>query len=143
VPLSISLVGSVPPQHLMRLVQSASRRRACPFRGQAATCHSDGRRHACQFPWQPVRPYCRVHRAHHDSYIARKTVTDYRSPRCTTDIRTHDGCSRLLALDTSIVCSFRFAPGPTCRGSAPLYVPPLVYKRESTWRYKAGSTKLT
>ena len=28
--------------------------------------------------------------------------------------------------------SLRFAPGPTCRGSAPLYVPPLSYKGEGT-----------
>jgi hypothetical protein len=34
----------------------------------------------------------------------------------------------------------RFAPGPTCRGLAPLYVPPLNYKREDTRRYKADPT---
>jgi hypothetical protein len=31
---------------------------------------------------------------------------------------------------------FHYAPGPACRGSAPLYVPPLNYKREGTQRYK-------
>jgi hypothetical protein len=36
--------------------------------------------------------------------------------------------------------SLRFAPRPTCRGSAPLYVPPLSYKREGTRRYKADPT---
>jgi hypothetical protein len=29
-----------------------------------------------------------------------------------------------------------YAPGPACRGSASLYVPPLNYKREGTQRYK-------
>jgi hypothetical protein len=37
--------------------------------------------------------------------------------------------------------SLRFAPGPTCRGSASLYVPPLGYKREGTQRYKAASLR--
>jgi hypothetical protein len=37
--------------------------------------------------------------------------------------------------------SLRFAPGPICRGSAPLYVPPLSYKREDTRRYKAASLR--
>jgi hypothetical protein len=32
--------------------------------------------------------------------------------------------------------SLHFAPGPTCQGPAPLYVPPLSYKREDTRRYK-------
>ena len=40
---------------------------------------------------------------------------------------------------TSIGSSFHFAPGPTCRGSVPLYVSPLSYKREGTRRYKASS----
>jgi hypothetical protein len=46
-----------------------------------------------------------------------------------------------LALDTSICIPSIFAPGPTCRGSASLYVPPLSYKREGTRRYKAGTLK--
>jgi hypothetical protein len=36
--------------------------------------------------------------------------------------------------------SLRFAPGPACRGLAPLYVPPLSYKRQGTRRYKADPT---
>jgi hypothetical protein len=36
--------------------------------------------------------------------------------------------------------SLRFAPGPACRDPAPLYVPPLSYKREGTRRYKADRT---
>jgi hypothetical protein len=46
--------------------------------------------------------------------------------------------------DTGIVYfylySLRFAPGPACRGPAPLYVPPLSYKREGTRRYKVDPT---
>jgi hypothetical protein len=36
---------------------------------------------------------------------------------------------------------FHYVPGPTCRGSATLYMPPLSYKREGTQRYKAGSLR--
>jgi hypothetical protein len=36
--------------------------------------------------------------------------------------------------------SLCFTPGPACRGPAPLYVPPLSYKREGTRRYKADPT---
>jgi hypothetical protein len=44
-----------------------------------------------------------------------------------------------LALQ-AVVTFFHFAPGPTCRGSVSLYVPPLSYKREGTQRYKADPT---
>jgi hypothetical protein len=42
----------------------------------------------------------------------------------------------LLALVTHIMYSFHYAPGPVCRGSASLYVPPLNYKREGTQLHK-------
>jgi hypothetical protein len=42
----------------------------------------------------------------------------------------------LSALVIHIMYFFHYAPGPACRGSASLYVPPLNYKRESTQRYK-------
>jgi hypothetical protein len=49
------------------------------------------------------------------------------------DDRAHDGCSALLALDASLVNSLHFAPGPTCRGSAFLYVPPWAIKGEAEY----------
>jgi hypothetical protein len=42
----------------------------------------------------------------------------------------------LLALVIPIMYFFHYAPGPACRGSAFLYMPPLNYKREGTQRYK-------
>jgi hypothetical protein len=36
---------------------------------------------------------------------------------------------------------FHYVPGPTCWGSATLYVSPLSYKREGTQRYKVGSLR--
>jgi hypothetical protein len=61
----------------------------------------------------------------------------------TMDIMAPGDCSGVLVLDTSIMYSLRFAPGPTCRGPASLYVPPLSYKREGTRRYKADSLRLS
>jgi hypothetical protein len=54
---------------------------------------------------------------------------------CTTDIIALEIAQALQAL----VTSFHFAPGPTCRGSVSLYVPPLSYKREGTLRCKTDS----
>jgi hypothetical protein len=42
----------------------------------------------------------------------------------------------LIVLIIHIMCLIHYAPRPTCRGSAPLYVPPLNYKREGTQRYR-------
>jgi hypothetical protein len=50
-----------------------------------------------------------------------------------------------IALATRINCSkyyICYVPGPACRGSVSLYVPPLSYKREGTRRYKADSSTL-
>jgi hypothetical protein len=63
--------------------------------------------------------------------------------RCTPMLRrTWISGRKEIALATSISCSkyyIRYVPGPICRGSAPLYVPPLTYKRGGTQRYKADS----
>jgi hypothetical protein len=45
------------------------------------------------------------------------------------------------ALVTPMMYSFHYTPGPTCRGSASLYVPPLSYKREGTQCYKADQLR--
>jgi hypothetical protein len=36
----------------------------------------------------------------------------------------------------------RYIPGPTCRGSVLLYVPPLSYKRGGMLRYRGGTDSL-
>jgi hypothetical protein len=45
-------------------------------------------------------------------------------------------CVTLSALVIHIMYFFRYAPGPACRGSTSVYVPPLNYKREDTQPYK-------
>jgi hypothetical protein len=60
--------------------------------------------------------------------------------RCTPILRRPQISGRKeIALVTGISCSkyyIRYVPGPTCRGSTLLYVPPLSYKRGGTRRYK-------
>jgi hypothetical protein len=71
---------------------------------------------------------------HHHSYIASEASPARQSY---TD-RGYQG-ARKIALGASISRSkyyIRYVPGPTCRGSAPLYVPPLDYKGEGTLRYR-------
>jgi hypothetical protein len=58
----------------------------------------------------------------------------------------HDNAARIAdnraegdCTQPDISCSkhyVRYVSGPTCRGSAPLYVPPFSYKRGGTQRYK-------
>jgi hypothetical protein len=75
---------------------------------------------------------------HHHSYVAKEA-----SPaRQWYADHGYQG-ARKIALGTSISRSkycIHYVPGPTCRGSAPLYVPPLDYKREDTLRYR-GQTQ--
>jgi hypothetical protein len=60
--------------------------------------------------------------------------------RCTQMLRRPWISGRMeIALVTGISCSkyyIRYVPGPACRGSALLYVPPLSYKRGGTQRYE-------
>ena len=123
--LSTLLTGDVPPQHLMRPVHSAGRRR----QGHPV----DGA------PVQSIVKQC--------AHAARRTVSIIpytRSFPCTPILRRSRMSGRKkIAPATNISCSkyyIRYVPGPTCRGSAPLYVPPLSYKREGTRRYKADPT---
>jgi hypothetical protein len=57
-----------------------------------------------------------------------------------TDIRVR---GRLHWQRTLVVPSIyvRYVPGPTCRGSVPLYVPPFSYKRGGTQRYNSSSLR--
>jgi hypothetical protein len=56
---------------------------------------------------------------------------------CTTDIKALGDRPGI----TGISYFLPFVPGPTCRGSVSLYVPPLSYKREGTRRYKTSSLR--
>jgi hypothetical protein len=127
--MSIPLAGDVPPQHLMCPVHSGDGRRPGHPIGDVPV-HSVGRQYD--------------HAAAYTVLIMTRALSR-RQPRDINTIWTTD----IMALgdllgDTGIgyfhMYSLRFAPGPTYRGSAPLYVPPLSYKREGTRRYKADPT---
>jgi hypothetical protein len=144
--MSIPLTGDVLPPHLLSLVHSTDRRctasafnETCPFCWQAATSPFR-RRRACPFHWQTVRPYCCVHYAHHHSCVPKEAAAAYQyCMDC-----GHRGAHKIAhVLVTPIIYSFCYVPGPTCRGSASLYVPPLSYKRKGTRRYKADSLRLS
>jgi hypothetical protein len=115
--MSTPLAGDVPPQHLMCHVHSTNARQPGHLAG-GVPVHSVGRQYA-----------------HAAACAALIMTRAYRG--------SSGGISILYALQTlwrseiaqalqALVTSFHFAPGPTCRGSASLYVPPLSYKREDT-----------
>jgi hypothetical protein len=111
--LSIPLAGGVLPLHLLRPVHSAGRRRPVHSAG-GVPAHSTCRRHANTVACTKL--------------IITRTLPRKQPPHINTawtaDIMTPGDCSALLALVTPIMYSFHYAPGPTCRGSASLYVPP-------------------
>jgi hypothetical protein len=126
-------LSDVPPSHLMRPVHSAGRRRPVHSAGRRRPVHSIGRQYA--------------HAAACTILIITRALPRKQSQHIntawTTNIMAPGDCSGVLALVTSIMYSLRFSPGPTCRGSASLHMPPLSYKREGTRRYKADSHRLS
>jgi hypothetical protein len=123
------LTGDVPLQHLMCPVHSAGRRRPVHPAGGV--------------PVHPIaKQYTRAAKCtgpiHRHSYVAREA-----SPaRQYYADHGYQG-ARKIALRTSISRSkyyICYVPRPTCRGLAPLCVPPLDYKREGTRRYKTDSS---
>jgi hypothetical protein len=124
--LSTLLTGDVPPQHLMRPVHSAGRR----HQGHPV----DGA------PVQSIVKQC--------ACAARRTVLIIpytRSFLCTSMLRRSQTSGRKKIAPAANISSSKYyicyVPGPTCRGSVPLYMPPLSYKRGGMQRYKGGSLR--
>jgi hypothetical protein len=113
---------------------------------------------ACPFHWQAA---CPVHDTWAVQLLARYYIEGNHSLllvrvtayQCCMDCGHHDSRWLLIyvtkaedpcvlsAFTIHIMYSCYYAPGPTCRGLAFLYVPPLNYKREGTQRYKARTLK--
>ena len=125
--LTIPLTGDVPLQHLMCPVHSAGRRRPSHPAGGVAV-HSIAKQ--CAHAAKCTVPI------HHHSYVAREA-----SPARQYYVdRGYQG-ARKIALGMSISRSkyyICYVPGPTCRGSAPFYVPPFSYKRGGIQRYNTS-----
>jgi hypothetical protein len=114
--LSTLLTGDVPPLHLMCPVHSAGRRR----QGHPA----DGA------PVQFIIKQC--------ARAARRTVLIIpytRSFPCTLRLRRSQTSGRKKIAPAANISSSKYyiyyVPGPTCRGSVPLYMPPLAIKGEA------------
>ena len=126
--LSTLLTGDVPPQHLMRPVHSTGRRR----QGHPA----DGA------PVQSIIKQC--------ACAARRTVLIIpytRSFPCTPILRRSRMSGRKKIAPAANICSskcyVRYVPGPTCRGSVPLCMPPLAIKGEACNVTRKSSLKLS
>jgi hypothetical protein len=113
--LSTLLTGDVPPQHFV----------SCPLRWQAVLGHpADGA------PVQSIVKQC--------ARVAWRTVLIIpytRSFPCTPILRRSRMSGRKKIVRAANISSskyyIRYVFGPTCRGSAPLYMPPLTIKGEA------------
>jgi hypothetical protein len=119
-----TLTGDVPSQHLMRHVQSTGRRR----QGHPA----DGA------PIQSVDKQC--------AHAERRTmliIPSTRSLPCTLKMRRSWMSGHKKIAPAANICSPKcyilYVPGPTCRGSGPLCMPPFSYKRGGMRRYKTDT----
>jgi hypothetical protein len=114
--LSTLLIGNVPPQHLMRPVHSTGRRRqGHPADGALV---------------QSIVKQC--------ARAARRTVLIIpytRSFPCTPMLRRSRMSGRKKIAPATNFSNSKYyicyVPGPTCRGSVPLYMPPLAIKEEA------------
>jgi hypothetical protein len=101
----------------------------CPLSWQAASRPSC-RRRACPVHCQTVRPCCKVHCVHHHLCVSREASPARQYHTDLVDVRVQENYSRNSKYYN------HYIPGPTCRGSAPLYAPSLSYKRGGKQRYK-------
>jgi hypothetical protein len=110
------LTGDVPPQHLMCLVHSDGRRR----QGHPA----DGA------PVQSIVKQCA--RA---AWRTLSIIPYTRSFPCTSMLRRSRMSGHKKIAPTANISSSKYyisyVPGPTCRGSVPLYMPPLAIKGDA------------
>jgi hypothetical protein len=135
----------VQPRHLLRRGRAACHcadgRRALsafnvsrPIRWQAMSRLSS-RRRACWVYWRTVRSCLAAH----------CVFPSTRSFPCTPKIhrsRTtgHKGIAPAANI-YSPKCYILYVPGPTCRGSVPLCMPPFSYKRGGMRRYKESQAQ--
>jgi hypothetical protein len=114
--LSTLLTGDVPPQHLMCPVHSAGRRRqghpadGTPIQSIVKQCARAARCTVFIIPYMRSFPYTSMQR------------------------RSRMSGHKKIALAANISGSkyyIRYVPRPTCRGSVPLYMPPLAIKGEA------------
>jgi hypothetical protein len=112
--LTTPLIGDVPLQHLMRPVHSTGSGAQAILQAADLTIPV-GQQYTCVVACTaPIMAHALPRALQQDINIV-----------CTTDIMAH-GDYTGMASSSSIL---PFVPGPACRGSEPLYMPPLNYKR--------------
>jgi hypothetical protein len=121
VPPATILIDDVPFQHSMRPVHSAGRRRqghpadGAPIQSVVKQCARAVRRTMLTIPYTRSFPY---------------------TPR----IRRSRMSGREKISPATNICNYKcyicYVPGPICRGSVPLCMPPFSYKRGGIRRYK-------
>jgi hypothetical protein len=122
-PLATTLTDDVPSQHLICPVHSAGRRRQ-GHPADGALVQSDSK--PCARAMRPIE----------------LTIPYTRSFPCTPRICRSRMSGREKIAPVANICSskcyIRYVPGPICRGSVPLCMPPFSYKRGGMRRYKRG-----
>jgi hypothetical protein len=120
------LTGDVPSQHSMRPIHSAGRRGDGSTFTASSLCSSSRRRPGHPTGGVPIQSDSghtpippRTRRGHHDLYVARETSA---ASQCYRDCR-YQGTRRSHWMNDSKYYTC-FVPGPTCRGSVSLYMPP-------------------
>jgi hypothetical protein len=106
----------------------------CPIRWQAAS-RSSSRRRACWVCWRTVHPCQAAHCVIPSTRSFPSTPKIHRSR--TTG---HKGIAPAANI-YSPKCYILYVPGPTCRGSVPLCMPPFSYKRGGMRRYEANCSR--
>jgi hypothetical protein len=122
--LSTLLTGDVPPQHLMRPIHSAGRRHqghptdGAPVQSIVKQCARAARRAVLTIPYTRTISFTPM--LHRSQTSGRKKI----APAANISSSKYSIC---------------YVPGPTCRGSVPLYMPPLTIKGEACSVTRGGS----
>jgi hypothetical protein len=123
---STMLTDDVPSQHLMCPVHSAGRR--CQGHPADGAPVQSVVKQCARAMWRTVLiiPYTR-------SFPYTPRIRRSRMSRRKKIVPAANICSSK--------CYIHYVPGPTCRGSVPLCMPPFSYKRGGMRRYKIGSPR--
>jgi hypothetical protein len=127
-PPATILTDDVPSQHLMCHVHSAGRRRqghpadGAPVQYVVKQCARAVQRTMLTIPYTRSFPF---------------------TPRIRRSRMSGHKKIALAANICSSKCYIHYVPGPICRGSVPLCMPPFSYKRRGMRRYKGSNLRLT
>jgi hypothetical protein len=128
VPATTTLTDDVPSQHLMHPFHSAGRR--CQGNLAGGTPVRSVTKQCAHAMWRTMNivPYTR-------SFPGTPKIRRSR-------VSGHEKIAPAANISSS-KCNIHFVPGPTCRDSVPLCMPPFNYKRGGMRRYNTSSLRLS